>query len=151
MIAFNKSFYFKLAFVPLLMTAFFFQTYAISDTFIAFQIISIDYFALTAQGDYYLSSGAIKLSEAQKNNNLLNLLEVSDAIRMYYRSYFNKDEVSFGLYANFHNVFDAVMLSNICAGSRTPYGYVSINESCSLPSLYPNGSFLVLSSTLAQI
>lgn len=133
------------------MTAFFFHTYAISNTFIAFQTISIDYFVLTAQGDYYLSSGAITLSEAQKNNNILNILEVSDAIRMYYRSYLDKDEVSFGLYANFHNTFDAVMLSDICTGTQTPYGFISIKESCSLPSLYPNGSFLVLSSTLSQI
>ena len=74
LIAFNKSVYFKVAIVPLLMTAFFFHTYTITNSHIAFQINAVDYFAYTAQADYYLSTASIKLSQAQKTNTLLNLL-----------------------------------------------------------------------------
>jgi hypothetical protein len=43
------------------------------------------------------------------------------------------------------------MLEDICNDNQTPYGLVSIKDSCLLPSLYPNGTLLVLSSTLTQI
>jgi hypothetical protein len=61
-IAFNKPLFFKLAFIPLLMVSFFFHTYTIFHSYVSFNILSIDYFALSAQGDYYLSTGLLNLS-----------------------------------------------------------------------------------------
>jgi hypothetical protein len=77
LIQFSKFLYVKLAFIPALMTAFFFHAYSISYSSTAFQATSVNYFALASQADYYISIGSFLLSAGQVSNASMVMTTVS--------------------------------------------------------------------------
>ena len=134
------------------MTIYFFHNYAISAAYINFQSTSIDYFSITAQGDYYLASTSLSMSQNLMTHTSIDPIEATSQLRLYYRAFLDQDQLSFGLIANYHLTTNAILFEDICNGSTTPYGFVSIPAICNLENvLYPFGTYLVLDSLMRDI
>jgi hypothetical protein len=146
LINFNKSIYLKLLLIPLLATAYFVHAFAQSYASLAFQHQSYHYFFLTSQGDYNFYSGLSQIQTALLTNSPVPN-SLSEAYIAYYRSYFDIHFATFGYVNDFHQTFTDVFMLDTCAGTNSPFGSTQIVESCEIPLLSSNGSYLVFTDT----
>lgn len=143
---FNKSIYFKLLLIPLFAVAFFVHSFVQSYTSLAFQQQSYHYFFLTSQGDYTFYSGLADIQNALLTNSTPNTA-LSETYISYYRNYFDLHFSTFGYLNDFHQTFTDIFMLDTCNGTNSPYGNTQIIESCEIPLLSSNGSYLVFTDT----
>jgi hypothetical protein len=146
LIKFNKFIYLKLLFIPLCASAFFIHSFVVSYLNLQFQADAHHYFYQTSVGDYQFFSGLAKVQQALLTNSPLPT-SLSQTYLLYYHEYFGLHYNTFGYIDDFHEAFVDIFMTDICNGSSTPYGSSKIPQSCEVPLLYPNGSYMVFTDT----
>jgi hypothetical protein len=141
-INFNKNIYLRLLIIPIVGLGFFIHSFVTNYLNLSFQASSYHYFFLTSQGDYTFYSGLASIQAATLSSQPLPVSASGNYI-LYYRDYYNLHYNTFGYIDDFHQAFTDIFMLDVCNGTSTAYGSTQITQSCQLPELYPNGSYLV--------
>ena len=141
-INFNKSIYLRLLIIPLFGAGFLLHAFVTNYQNLEFHSNSSHYFFLTSEGDYKFYSGMADIQSAYINNATVPTAYSENYI-LYYKDYFDLHYYTFGYVDDFHQAFTSTFMTDTCTGVNTTYGSTQVAESCLLPLLYPNGSYLV--------